>query len=398
MSNVYTVAELTNHIRQMFLENYWLQDVTVRGEISNFKRAASGHWYFTLKDDQSQIRCAMWRSSASLQAYQPEEGAMVEAHGLIDLYAPRGEYQLIADYMRPLGIGDLYARFERLKAKLDAEGLFDPARKRPIPYFPRRIGIVTSSAAAAFQDVQNVLRRRFPLAEIILSPAAVQGEAAPPQIVAALELLNAYTDVDVILLIRGGGSIEDLWAFNDEAVARAVAASRIPVIAGVGHETDFTMVDFVADLRAPTPSAAAELATPNIDDLRAGLEQMTSIIARRVLGHISDSRARLDSSQRMLRQFSPARHISTLRQRIDDWNARIERQQRGTITTLRERLNSRTAALHAASPQAILSRGYAIVSRDGQRITSVRGAAPGDHIRVQLHDGSFTAQVEEQSS
>src|SRR5690606_16630929 len=192
MSNVYTVAELTYEIRQMFLENYRLQDVTVRGEISNFKRAASGHWYFTLKDDQSQLRAAMWRSSVNLQSYLPEEGAKVEAHGLIDLYAPRGEYQLIADHIHPLGIGDLYAQFERLKARLDMEGLFDPARKRPIPYFPRRIGVGTSPAAAAFQDVQNVLRRRFPLAEVILSPTAVQGDTAPPQIVEALQLLNTY--------------------------------------------------------------------------------------------------------------------------------------------------------------------------------------------------------------
>jgi exodeoxyribonuclease VII large subunit len=395
MPNVYTVAELTNHIRQMFLENYWLQDVTVRGEISNFKRASSGHWYFTLKDDQSQLRAAMWRSSVNLQSYQPEEGAKVEAHGLIDLYAPRGEYQLIADHIHPLGIGDLYAQFERLKAKLELEGLFDPERKRPIPYFPRRIGIVTSRAAAAFQDVQNVLRRRFPLAEVVFSPSAVQGDAAPMQIVEALELLNAYADVDVILLIRGGGSIEDLWAFNDEQVARAVAASPVPIISGVGHETDFTMVDFVSDLRAPTPSAAAELATPNIDDLHIGLENMTHIMAAVVLGHITDSRDDLSASQRMLRQLTPARQISTLRQRIDDWNARIEREQRGHIRTLRERLTSKTAALHAASPQAILARGFAIVSRDGQRMTSISDAASGDQISVQLHDGSFTARVEE---
>lgn len=397
MSNVYTVAELTYEIRQMFLENYRLQDVTVRGEISNFKRAASGHWYFTLKDDQSQLRCAMWRSSVNLQSYLPEEGAKVEAHGAIDLYAPRGEYQLIADHLHPLGIGDLYAQFERLKAKLDMEGLFDPARKRPIPYFPRRIGVVTSPAAAAFQDVQNVLRRRFPLAEVILSPTAVQGDTAPPQIVEALQLLNTYADVDVILLIRGGGSIEDLWAFNDEQVARAVAASRIPVISGVGHETDFTIVDFVSDLRAPTPSAAAELATPNIDDLRTGLENMTSIMASIVLGNITDARGNLESSQRMLRQLSPARQISTLRQRIDDWNARIEREQRNHIRTLRERLTSRTAALYAASPQAILARGYAIVSRDGQRITSVNQASTGDQLHLQFQDGTLTTRVEDKS-
>lgn len=397
MMNSYTVGELTEHIRQMFQENYWLQDVTVRGEISNLRKASSGHWYFTLKDDQAQLRCAMWRSSVNAQRYVPEDGAKIEAHGYIDLYAQRGEYQLIADFMRPLGMGDLYEQFERLKAKLQAEGLFDEARKRPIPYFPARIGVVTSPEAAAFQDVQNVLRRRFPLTEIILSPSAVQGESAPPQIVAALERLNRYTGVDVILLVRGGGSIEDLWAFNDESVARAVADSRIPVISGVGHETDFTLVDFVADLRAPTPSAAAELATPNIEDFRSGIRNMQSIMAALAQGRIVDLRDNLISTQRALRHLSPVRHITALRQRIDDWNLRLERGEKARLHTLRERLASRTASLQAASPQAILARGYAIVTHtpSGRRLKSVADAQPGDGLIVQLQDGELAARVEE---
>ncbi|HLV34724.1 MAG TPA: exodeoxyribonuclease VII large subunit [Spirillospora sp.] len=393
----YTVTELTEHIRQMFQENYWLQDVTVRGEISNLKRAASGHWYFTLKDEQAQLRAAMWRSSVNLQNYIPENGAMVEAHGYIDLYAARGEYQLIADRIRPLGIGDLYAEFERLKAKLAAEGLFDQARKRPIPYFPVRIGVVTSPDAAAFRDVQNVLRRRFPLAELILSPCAVQGDAAPAQIVAALERLSRFVGVDVVLLVRGGGSIEDLWAFNDESVARAVADCRIPVITGVGHETDFTMVDFVADMRAPTPSAAAEQATPNIDDLAVAISNMRDSITLATQSRIESLRSELESAQRGLRHLSPVRTIATLRQRIDDWNARLEREQHARIRTLRERLASRTAALHAASPQAILARGYSIVTftDSGERVKSAAEAHAGDGITVRLHDGDLKARVED---
>ncbi|MAS32521.1 MAG: exodeoxyribonuclease VII large subunit [Anaerolineaceae bacterium] len=393
----YTVTELTEHIRQMFAENYHLQDVTIRGEISNMRRASSGHWYFTLKDDGAQLRCAMWRSYAGMQNYVPEDGAKVEAHGYIDLYAVRGEYQLIADRMRPVGVGDLYAQFEQLKATLDAEGLFDPVLKRPVPYFPTRIGVVTSPDAAAFQDIQNVLRRRFPLADILLSPTAVQGESAPPQIVAALDRLNQRDDVDVILLIRGGGSIEDLWAFNDERVARAVAASRIPVISGVGHETDSTIVDFVSDLRAPTPSAAAEQATPHIDDLYANVRQMREALAMLMRLRVADRRDDLEAMQRALRHLSPNRQIAMLRQRIDDMNARLERGQQGRMSTLRERLEGRTAALHAASPQAILARGYAIVTHSdtGQRVQDSQDASPGDAITVQLHDGEIKARVED---
>lgn len=396
----YTVTELTQQIRQMFQENYWLQDVTVRGEISNMRRASSGHWYFTLKDDQAQLRGAMWRSNVSHQNYVPEDGAQVEAHGYIDLYAPRGEYQLLADYIRPLGVGDLYARFEQLKAKLAAEGLFDEARKRPAPIFPTCIGIVTSPEAAAFQDVQNVLRRRFPLAEIILSPTPVQGDAAPPQIVAALERISRCERVDVVLLIRGGGSIEDLWAFNDEAVARAVAACRVPVISGVGHETDFTIIDFVADVRAPTPSVAAELATPDIYDLGRMVEARRDGLNLLMQGQIAGRADDLLNAQRALRHLSPTRQIANLRLRLDDWSLRLERGQQTRLRALRERLNSRSDALRAANPEAILARGYAIVtdSTTGERIKSAQEAHPGDGISLKLHDGSLKARIEDEES
>jgi len=395
MLDAYSVAELSSYIRQMFEIDNRLQDIWVTGEISNMTRASSGHWYFTLKDSQSQIKCAMWRSSAERQSFIPQNGDAVTAHGRVSVYEPRGEYQLYADIIRPVGIGDLYARFEQLKARLESEGLFGIDRKRPIPAFPRQIGVVTSPEAAAFQDIQNVLRRRFPLTEVILSPTPVQGDAAPPQIVAALERLNAHSQVDVILLCRGGGSIEDLWAFNDERVARAVAASRIPVVTGVGHETDFTIVDFVSDLRAPTPSAAAELATPNIDDLREGIRTIKDIITSVTEGHLADLRVDLNSAQRTLGHLSPAWQIATLRQRIDDWNARLSRDQRKQIALLRERLESRSDALHAANPQAILARGYAIVSSGGQRIKSAGEVHAGDGLTIQLHDGEIKARVED---
>ncbi len=395
MLDAYSVAELSSYIRQMFEIDNRLQDISVTGEISNMTRASSGHWYFTLKDSQSQIKCAMWRSSAERQSFIPQNGDAVTAHGRVSVYEPRGEYQLYADMIRPVGIGDLYARFEQLKIRLESEGLFDIERKRPIPAFPRQIGVVTSPEAAAFQDIQNVLRRRFPLVEVILSPTPVQGESAPPQIVAALERLNKHTQVDVILLCRGGGSIEDLWSFNDERVARAVAASQIPVITGVGHETDFTIVDFVSDLRAPTPSAAAELATPNIDDLVNGIRTIKDIINSLTAGHLADLRADLNSAQRTMGHLSPAWRIATLRQRIDDWSARLSRDQRKHIGLLRERLETRSDALNAANPQAILARGYAIVSQNGQRIKSAGEAQPGDGIIIQLHDGEIKARVED---
>ena len=398
MSQTYTVAELSTYIRDLFAMDYRLQALTVTGEISNMRQASSGHWYFTLKDEQSQLKCAMWRSRVVQQSFVPNDGDAVMAEGRVEVYEPRGEYQLIVESLRPMGVGDLYARFEQLKALLDHEGLFDAERKRPLPAIPRQIGIVTSPEAAAFQDVQNVLRRRFPLAEIILSPTLVQGESAPPRIVNALEKLTAHTQVDLILLIRGGGSIEDLWAFNDERVARAVAASRIPVIAGVGHETNFTIVDFVADLRAPTPSAAAELATPNISDLQLDLDQQITLLTSLMSDQLGDLQYNLTTAQRTLGHLSPVRQIATLRQRMDDWVERLDRAQKQRFATLRERLTSRTAALQTANPEAILARGYAIVtdSHTGKRITA--DAQPGDGISIQLHDGEVKARIEDKEN
>ena len=320
-------------------------------------------------------------------------------HGRVSVYAPRGEYQLYADSVQRAGLGDLYARLERLKEKLRAEGLFDRPRQE-LPTFPRRIGIVTSPEAAAFQDVQNVLRRRFPLAQIILSATPVQGNTAPTLIIAALARLNTHAACDVILLVRGGDSIEDLWAFNDEGVARAVATSRIPIISGVGHETDFTLVDFVSDLRAPTPSAAAEQAAPDIAELRANLRAAALELEQVMLGRIDTLRDTARATARTLDHLSPARQIILLRQRVDDRTARLERQQRQQIILLRERLAARATALDAASPQAILARGYAIVthSASGARVTGVSAVQPGQGVIIRLHDGTIGAHIDDEEN
>jgi exodeoxyribonuclease VII large subunit len=392
LQDSYSVYDLTTYIREIFEVNENLQDIWVQGEVSNMTRASSGHWYFTLKDSKAQIKCAMWRSSVEKQSFTPQNGDSISAHGRVSVYEPRGEYQLYADRIRPVGMGDLYAQFERLKAKLEAEGLFDEGRKRPIPAFPKRIGVVTSPEAAAFQDIQNVLRRRFPLVQIILSPSLVQ--------VAALERLNQYTDVDVILLIRGGGSIEDLWAFNDESVARAVAASRIPVITGVGHEIDFTIVDFVSDLRAPTPSAAAELATPDSDQLRANLRDLNDTLAGLLDNQLFTLNSNLSAARRTLGHLSPINRIQNLRQRVDDWNTRLTSLERRRLNLLHERLAARNAALDAADPRSILKRGYAIVTRseDGTRVGEAKGTPPGTGITIQFHDGELKARVEDKET
>jgi exodeoxyribonuclease VII large subunit len=400
LDRIQTVSEVTAHIRDLFELDETLQDIWVSGEVSNMTRATSGHWYFTLKDSDSQLRCVMWRSSAALQSVVPQNGDALEVHGRVGVYEPRGEYQLYADLIRPVGVGDLYQQFERLKARLAEEGLFDAERKRRWPDFPHQIGVVTSPTGAALQDVLNVLRRRFPLAEVILSPTMVQGAEAAPQIARALERLNTHTEVDVILLCRGGGSIEDLWPFNEEIVARAIAASRIPVITGVGHETDFTIADFVSDERAPTPSAAAAQATPDIAEFQEHLRYLDARLYESIQDTITRAEDNLNALQRALGHVSPESHIRTSRQRIDDLNARLAYGQRRMISLLRERLGSRTAALMAANPEAILKRGYAIVTRseDGRRVASELDAAPGTGITIRLRDGELKARVEDKAA
>lgn len=397
MDHIFSVLQLTTHIRDLFELDPTLQDVWVEGELSRLTRAASGHLYFTLKDAHSEIQCVMWRSHAARLRFAPEHGAHVLAHGRVTVYEVRGQYQLVCDTLQETGVGDLHRQFEQLKARLEAEGLFDPARKRPIPPYPRVIGVVTSPTAAAFQDIQNVLRRRYPLAEVILSPTLVQGAEAPAQIVAALERLNAHTNADVIIVARGGGSLEDLWCFNDEAVARAVAASRIPVVSGVGHEIDFTLVDFAADLRAPTPSAAAELVTPDGAMLREELRARTERMRAALSAQIAERRQRVQTQRRWLARLSPQHVILTARQRVDDLLGRAGLHTRHDLAQRRARLHALHHRLETANPRALLKRGYAMVRRaDGAPVTSVYDAPVGTPIIVTLHDGTLDAHVQQQ--
>ncbi|MCE2489020.1 MAG: exodeoxyribonuclease VII large subunit [Anaerolineae bacterium] len=397
MTTTWSVAEITLRIRLLLEGDAELQDVAVSGEVSNLTRARSGHWYFTLKDAGASLRCVMWRSAAGRQRFVPQEGDAVEALGHIGVYEPRGEYQLYATVLRPMGVGELYAQFEALKGKLEAEGLFEAECKRALPAFPRVIGVVTSPQAAAFQDVCNVLRRRFPLAQVWLSPAAVQGMDAPARLRAALARLNAETEVDVILLIRGGGSIEDLWAFNDEALARAIAASRLPVVSGVGHETDFTIADFVADLRAPTPSAAAELVAPDVAELGQVIHVARARLSELQRGRLALLQDRLQTGRRSLTHLSPERELATQRQRLDDQELRLQRAWASAHGRLAAGLAEAAAALGAADPRAILQRGYAILTQaqNGARVSSVNEVQVGDALLAQLRDGELPLRVED---
>ena len=394
-ARIWTVSQLTSHVRALLEDHAPFQDIWLAGEISNFSRSSAGHLYFTLKDNRASLSCVMWRSAASYLAWQPQQGDAVLAHGHISVYPARGSYQLYVDQMRPAGRGDLHARFEALRDQLRAEGLFEPSLKRPCPPFPRVVGIVTSLQAAALRDVLHVLRRRYPLAQVLLAPTLVQGDQAPAQMVAALEALNARDDVDLILLVRGGGSLEELWAFNDEALARAIAASRHPVVTGVGHETDFTIADFVADLRAPTPSAAAEMVVPD----RAELEQH---VARRVEQLQASLEQRLDQAaralaqqQRSLQRVSPQGRIDTHRQRVDDVMRQTNRALAHRLALHRSALEGTQARLLALSPLATLERGYAIVRREktGAVVHSVAQVQADDDLAIQVHDGEFGVVV-----
>ncbi len=398
LSEPYTVSQLTGTIRRSIESEPKLSDVWVEGEVSNFSRASSGHYYFTLKDTGSQVSCVMWRNVAQAQAYLPTGGDLVLAHGRVSVYEAGGRYQLYVDQLRPAGIGGLYQQFESLKARLEAEGLFAPERKRPLPRFPRRIGVVTSPSAAALRDIINVLGRRYPLAEVLLAPTPVQGDAAPPHIVAALKALNereGVDGVDVIIVARGGGSLEELWAFNDEQVARAVAASRIPVICGVGHETDSSLADFAADVRAPTPSAAAELVTPDRVELSAQVAGLSAALVAALQATIEEQRWRLAEQARALKHLSPEAQLVQVRQRVDDLLGHAEAAMRHSLTLHRERLGGLIGRLAGVSPLGTLERGYAIVRHreTGAIVHSVAQVAPGDALGIRVVDGELEAKV-----
>jgi exodeoxyribonuclease VII large subunit len=390
----WTVTDLTRYLRQLLEADSSLQGVWVQGEISNLSRPSSGHVYFTLKDSGASLRCVMWRDDAARLRFALQDGMAIEAHGNVSIYEAGGQYQLYADVLRPLGEGALYQEFLRLKALLEAEGLFDPARKRPIPEFPRRIGIVTSPTGAALRDMLNTLRRRLPLAEVVLAPTPVQGDEAPPAIVAALRSLNRVATPDVILLARGGGSIEDLWAFNDERVVRAVTESAAPVITGVGHETDFTLADFAADLRAPTPTAAAELATPiTVLDLKTKLAEIGRVLVSGTAANLRRQRESATWLDSRLRLFSPARRLQTERQRLDELTRRGNAAQTHRLELAAEKLRGLESRLLALSPLAVLGRGYAVVTKGRKVIFSTAQVQEGDALRVRVRDGEFDARV-----
>lgn len=396
----WTVSELTRHVRLALEADSSLQDVWVQGEVSNFSRPSSGHLYFTLKDSSSSLRCVVWKKDASSLRMSLQDGLAVEAHGAISVYEAGGQYQLYVNLVKPVGEGALFQEFLRLKALMESEGLFDPSRKRPIPVLPRRIGIVTSPTGAALRDMLNTLRRRLPLAEVILAPSPVQGEEAPARLVAALQTLNGKTKPDVILIARGGGSIEDLWAFNDERVIRAVAASKVPVISGVGHETDFTLTDFAADLRAPTPTAAAELATSiSVDDLKYSVRQMQISLLDSIQSLLERQRDSIENVDFRLRQFSPARRLQTDQQRVDEMGHRIETSIRHKLELSLLRVQALDQRLIALSPLEVMKRGYAVVShsRDKRIVDSVKNVKRGDELKIRVVDGSFNVDVTNKS-
>jgi exodeoxyribonuclease VII large subunit len=411
---LYTVSSLTKEIRELLGGAY--DGIWVSGEISGLKLAASGHAYFALKDAEAQIKCACWKGNLRLLRFKPQEGLAVLARGRVDVYEPRGEYQLIVDVIEPQGAGALQLAFEQLKKKLEAEGLFAAERKRALPRYPRRIGIVTSPTGAAIQDMLNILSRRWPGLEIRLFPAVVQGTGAAEQVVEGIERLGGSGWPEVLIVGRGGGSIEDLWTFNEEAVARAIAACPVPVISAVGHETDFTIADFAADLRAPTPSAAAELATPEkaaVEEWIAAREERLSRALRHRLVRLA---RRYDDAQFRLRE-NVRRGPERLRRRLEAAVSRLQRRDpRLRLAEARRRLEAlaqklppavgRVAALKLArverlsaalaqlSPLRVLERGYAIVqTKDGAAVRDASQVKKGEEVTARLHKGSLTAKV-----
>ena len=394
---VLSVTQINEYLKMLLDGDRVLGDVLVRGEISNFKPAPSGHWYFTLKDPTGQLKSAMWRSYASRMRFLPKDGDRVIAHGRVSVYEASGQYQLYVDELIPDGAGSLAMQFEQIKARLAAEGLFDRERKKPLPPMPMRIGVITSPTGAAVHDVMNILGRRFPLAQMILFPSQVQGADAPPQLMAGLQFFSEVLPVDVIILGRGGGSAEDLWAFNDESLCRAVAACPIPVISAVGHESDFTICDFVADERAPTPSAAAELAVPDSGELIRRLQGS----ARRMSVLLSQ---KIEREKKTLKTLSASRvfaHpeylLDSYRMRLADREEALERAMRQAIAQKQQNVRTAAQRLEALSPLSVLSRGYAAVSRDDETVLFAKDLQAGDRITIRFSDGSVRAEIKEWS-
>jgi exodeoxyribonuclease VII large subunit len=395
---VYSIGEVTAYIKARFEEDALLGDVWLSGEVSNFKQHTSGHCYLTLKDANASIKAVIWRTAAA-RLPLPRDGDAVIAHGAVSVYEPQGAYQLYIDHLEPAGAGRLWLEFERLRARLEAEGLFAAERKRPLPPIPARIGVVTSETGAALRDIVRILSTRYPLAEVLLAPAQVQGATAPPTIIAAIALLNRWSverePLDAIILARGGGSIEDLWPFNDEGVARAIAGSRVPIVTGVGHETDFTIADFVADLRAPTPTGAAASVTPDVRELATAVAGLAAAAAVNAAGRTANARAGVGVLARRATRASPSGGLARDRQRVDDQLRRAHLAAAGRLRAQRERLAGQGLRLAALDPTRVLARGYAIVTvaPAGALVRSAHQVQAGDDVRIRVADGAFDAVV-----
>jgi exodeoxyribonuclease VII large subunit len=394
--SILSVTQVSRYLKEVLETDDLLQDIWVQGEISGCKTYSSGHCYFTLKDAEAQLPCVFFKH-ARLRSSAPHlrDGMAIAANGRISLYERDGKLQLYVECVEPIGDGALFLRFEQLKARLEAEGLFDTERKRPLPSQPAVIGIVTSPQAAALRDMLRVLRSRYPLAEVILAPTLVQGAEAPASIAAALDLLNEHAEADVVIVGRGGGSIEELWAFNEEVVARAIARSRIPVISGVGHETDFTIADFVADYRASTPTAAAAAAVPDIGDWRSDILEKQQTLTGLVEDYVNDLSEQLERTRHDLQRASPQNMLDRRRQQLDETTVRLQEYVQHILSLRSERLQGMALRLHSLSPLLTIARGYAIVRRDtdGTIITSIEQAQPGDTLTIQVTDGHIPVQV-----
>jgi len=388
LKQILSVSDLTRLTKELLETSFPL--FWISGEISNFTRAASGHWYFSLKDERAQVRCVMFKGRNSLVGSLPREGDLIEARATVTLYEARGDFQLTIEFLQPAGLGKLYEAFEQLKQRLQAEGLFEASRKKPIPANPQRIGVVTSPDAAALRDVLTAIRRRYPGMAVIIYPTPVQGKGSAELIAQAIQLADQRQEVDTLLICRGGGSIEDLWSFNEEVVARAIAACRLPTISGVGHETDFTIADFVADLRAATPTAAAELACPDQSQLRQQVEQSRLQLMRTMQSLLSQHAQTLDYLSRRL--VSPMQQLQQQKQFLQQWQHRLQLAMQQLLQARRRKLEHYATSLQQLNPHQVLARGYAIVQQhNGHAVTDASQLEAGEHLQLTLHRGE--AQV-----
>lgn len=392
-----TVTQLNEYVRRTLASDPMLRGICLTGELSNLKRHVSGHWYFTLKDEEAAINCAMFRQAAYGLTFKPENGQRVRLFGSVGLYTKTGSYQFYADVMEPDGIGDLYLKFEALKRKLTQEGLFDASLKKPLPMLPKGIGIVTSKTGAVVHDIARVCWRRFPGMPLYLYPVKVQGEGAAREIAEGLRVLDGLPEVDVIIAGRGGGSMEDLWAFNEEPVARAIAACKTPVVSAVGHETDFTIADMAADLRAPTPSAAAELAVPVRRELLAELDALSEDLLNAVQNQIERKRIQVTMLAQRIAAASPEQRRERLAAALNALQLRMNAAAEAALMRRKNRVEQATLRLRSAGPLETMKRGYAVVMKDHALVRSAAGVAADDRVKILFADGTADAVITQQT-